>query len=305
MPVRIGLGLSNFEFSGPDAFWRWIALCEAGGVDSIWQSDSLVSKMPFLECMSVMAALAGATKRLKFGMGVLALGLRDPFLVARQCATIDYLSKGRLLPAFGIGALAMPDWSTLGIPNKDQGSRMDEAIEIMARLWRGEAVDFEGRHFQYKDATIAPLPAQQPLPLWLGGASQAAIRRTGRFGTGWLAGFESPEEIGPIVAAINQCAQESGRTIDPEHFGAGFFFHISHGIGESGEPLRERLRRRFNGRNLDHIVVQGDAARVIARIAEYRAAGITKFVLRPLGADDDEICAQTRRMIDEVIPAVA
>src|ERR1700744_4486708 len=101
MAVRIGLGLGDFPFSSGAAFWRWVALCEDGGVDSLWQSDRLVSPEPFLECMSVMAALAGATTRIKFVMSVLALGLREPLIVATECATIDYLSGGRLLPAFG------------------------------------------------------------------------------------------------------------------------------------------------------------------------------------------------------------
>src|SRR5438477_427200 len=100
--VAVGVGLMEFPFSGAAAFWRWVDLCEAGGVDSIWQTDRLVSPTPFLECMSVMAALAGRTRRIKFGVNVLSLAMRDAVLVARQCATIDFLSNGRLLPAFGI-----------------------------------------------------------------------------------------------------------------------------------------------------------------------------------------------------------
>ena len=78
-------------------------MCEEGGVDSIWQTDTLVSKEPMLECMTTMAALAGATKKLKFGMNVASVALRDPLVLAKQCATIDVLSNGRILPAFGIG----------------------------------------------------------------------------------------------------------------------------------------------------------------------------------------------------------
>jgi hypothetical protein len=94
--VVAGLGLFEFPFSGAGAFWRWVDLCEAGGVDSLWHSDRLCGDTPALECMSVMAALAGATRRLKFGMNVASAGLRDPLLLACQCATIDTLSDGRL-----------------------------------------------------------------------------------------------------------------------------------------------------------------------------------------------------------------
>src|SRR5665213_1150270 len=102
--VAVGMGIMEFPFSGAAAYWRWVDMLEAGGVDSLWQTDRLVSPTPFLECMSVMAALAGRTRRLKFGVNVLSLAMRDAVLVARQCATIDFLSDGRLLPAFGIGS---------------------------------------------------------------------------------------------------------------------------------------------------------------------------------------------------------
>ena len=84
MGVAIGLGIADFPFSEAAAYWRWVDLCEEGGVDSLWQTDRLVSPKPILEVMSVMAALAGATKRIKFGMNVASVGLRDPLLLARQ-----------------------------------------------------------------------------------------------------------------------------------------------------------------------------------------------------------------------------
>ena len=101
MGIGVGLGLADFPFSDARAFWRWVDLCEEGGVDSLWQTDRLVSRQPILECMSAMAAIAGRTRRIKFGMNVASVGLRDPLLLAKQCATIDVLSEGRLLRAFG------------------------------------------------------------------------------------------------------------------------------------------------------------------------------------------------------------
>jgi hypothetical protein len=103
MKRRIGLGLANFPFSDARAFWRWVERCEDSTVDSIWQTDRLVSPVAQLESMTTMAALAGATRRLKFGMNVTVVAFRDPLVLARECATIDFLSNGRLLPAFGVG----------------------------------------------------------------------------------------------------------------------------------------------------------------------------------------------------------
>ncbi len=153
MTVGIGLGLMEFPFAEARGYWRWVDLCEAGGVDSIWQTDRLLSREPQLECMSVMAALAGRTRRLKFGMNVVSLALRDPVLLAKQCATIDMLSEGRLLPAFGIGSPRGPEWAALHIDTKTRGKKTDEALEIIARLWREDSVDFSGEHFKLTGAS--------------------------------------------------------------------------------------------------------------------------------------------------------
>jgi alkanesulfonate monooxygenase SsuD/methylene tetrahydromethanopterin reductase-like flavin-dependent oxidoreductase (luciferase family) len=211
--ISIGLGLADNPFSAPDAFWRWVDVCEAAGIDSIWQSDRLIGRQPFLETLTTMAALAGRTRRLKFGMNVLSLAQRDPLLVAKQCATIDYLSNGRLLPAFGIGSDAGPEWAALGIDPKTRGARMDEALEIVSRLWRSDSVDFEGAHFRLKDASIAPRPVNGEIPLWIGGSSKAAVRRTARFGTGWQGGIDTPETT--ITASASRSASERS-TITPK-----------------------------------------------------------------------------------------
>src|SRR4030095_16202640 len=212
MGVAIGLGCAEFPFSGAAAYWRWIDMCEAGGVDSIWQTDRIVSRQPFLESMTTMAALAGRTRRMKFGMNVVSLVFRDPVLLAKQCATIDVLSNGRLLPAFGIGSPLAPEWEALGVDTKTRGRKTDECLEIIRRLWREESVDFNGAFYNLKGVTIAPQPVQPDLPMWIGGSSDAAIRRTARIGTGWQAGGDPPTEAGRGVAAIKGRTPEARRS---------------------------------------------------------------------------------------------
>src|SRR5438445_11243428 len=235
--VAIGLGLMEFPFAGVAGFWRWVDLCEAGGIDSLWQTDRMVSREPILECMSVMAALAGRTRRLKFGVNVLSLTFRDPVLLAKQCATIDVLSDGRLLPAFGIGSPLAPEWRTLNLDTKTRGRKTDEGLEIIRRLWREEEVDFEGVHYHLSGASIAPKPVQPDLPMWIGGSSEAAIRRTARVGTGWQAGPETPEQAKKVVAAIKTAAAEASRTIDDDHYGAGIPFRFGPADDPALAPL--------------------------------------------------------------------
>ncbi|MBU2534383.1 MAG: LLM class flavin-dependent oxidoreductase, partial [Alphaproteobacteria bacterium] len=235
MTIGVGTGLAECPFSDAAGFWRWVDMCEAGGVDSIWQTDRLVSRHPMLECMSVMAALAGRTQRMRFGMNVVSLALRDPVLCAKQCATIDFLSGGRLLPAFGIGSPLAPEWAAMNLNTKTRGRVTDEALDVIARLWRDEVVDYDGRHFQLRAASIAPKPVQAELPMWMGGASKAAIERTARIGTGWIGGVETPAQTAPIVAAIREAAMAAERSIDDDHYGASFPFYF----GRFEDPVME------------------------------------------------------------------
>ena len=304
MTVAVGLGLMDFPFEDAKGFWRFIDMAEAGGADSFWQTDRIVSPTPILECMTALAAIAGRTRRLKFGMNVVSLALRDPVLVAKQCATIDVLSEGRLLPAFGIGSPMAPEWTALSIDVKTRGAKTDEGLEIITRLWREDKVDYEGRHYKLKGASISPKPVQPDLPMWIGGGSEAAIRRTAKYGTGWQAGPETPPEAGKIVAAIKRAAAEQGRSIDNDHYGAGFPFFF----GKEDDPAVVRgleAYRKRTGRQATGYFAVGDKDTIVERIGEYVAYGVEKFVLRPVGRGETQIMAQTERLVREVIPEVS
>ena len=144
---------------------------------------------------------------------------------------------------------------------------------------------------------------QAALPLWLGGSSKPAIRRTARIGTGWLAGLETPEQVAPAIAGIKEALAETGRRIDADHYGASFSFRF----GSWDEPLMQQVAEtyavRFQ-RDPKGGIVAGDAAAIMDRVEAFVAAGASKFVLWPLGSDDDDILDQTRRLIEEVQPAV-
>jgi probable F420-dependent oxidoreductase len=302
MTVAIGLGLMDYPFAGAGDYWRWVDLCEAGGIDSIWQTDRLVSKAPILECMTVMAALAGRTRRLRFGMNVVSLALRDPVLLAKQCATIDVLSEGRLLPAFGIGSPLGPEWTALDIDTKTRGRRTDESLEIIARLWREESVDFQGKHYKLAGASISPKPVQPDLPMWIGGSSDAAVRRTAKYGTGWQGGGETIEDAIRTVAAIKKALPEAGRSIDEDHYGASFPYYF----GAPNDPVVGRAMDAYakrTGRDPKRQFAVGDANTILDRVAEYVAGGVQKFILRPIGPGE-QVLVQTRLLIEQVLPQV-
>src|SRR5262245_16197900 len=173
----------------------------------------------------------------------------------------------------------------------------------MARLWAGERLTFEGEHYRYADARISPRPVQQPLPLWIGGSSPAAIRRTAKLGTGWLGGIQTPAQVAPVVAAIKKLGEESGRPVPEDHFGASFAFRL----GPQDESLVSRAfaqRARAAGADFDpkSYFALGEASQVLERIAQYRATGVSKFVLIPLAQSESDLLEQTRRLAAEVIP---
>jgi hypothetical protein len=302
--IAVGVGIMEFPFQTANGFWRWIDLCEQGGIDSFWQTDRLVSKAPFLECMAALAAVAGRTTRLKFGVNVVSVAMREPLLLAKQCATIDMLSNGRLLPGFGIGSPRGTEWEAMHLDTTTRGRKTDEALEIIARLWAGETLDFQGRHFKLTKAAIRPLPAQKDLPMWIGGSSDAAIKRTAKIGSGWQAGAESPAAVGEVIAGIKAALLETGRTIEEDHYGAAFAFRF----GGSDDPGVAKVMEQYQartGRDPRDLFAMGDAETIMTRLAAYVEAGASKFILRPIAEGDDDMLAQTKRLVEEVLPQVA
>jgi len=303
MGIAAGLGIANFNFGNARAFWKWVDLCDNGGVDSIWQSDRIIDPVPNLEAMSVMAALAGGSKKIKFGMNVASLGLRNPVLTAKQCATIDVLSEGRLLPAFGVGSALSRDFTATGIPTKGRGKRTDEGLQIISRLWSEDNVTFAGEYYQLDEATIAPKPIQNPLPLWVGGSAKQAIERTARWGTGWQAGIETAADIAPVISAIKTRAIDLDRRIPDDHFGAGFGFRF----GSTDEPIvnryNEMLTKRLKKEPKGFSAI-GGVEELMNLIHEFHAAGAHKFILRPIASGEDDMMAQTRLLGEKLLPEI-
>jgi len=302
--IAVGIGLMEYPFDTAEGFWRWVDLCEQGGIDSIWQTDRLISRNPILECMTALAAIAGRTRRIKFGVNVVSVAMRDPVLLAKQCATIDVLSSGRLLPGFGIGSPRGPEWAAMNLDPTKRGRTTDEALEIISRLWAGEKLDFDGRAFKLKGALISPLPVQPDLPMWIGGSSEAAVRRTAKYGTGWQAGAETPQAVGEVIAAIKAALPAAGRSIDEDHYGAALAYRFGSWDDPNMAKIMDHYRTRTGRDARDHFVV-GTAEDMVDRIAEYVEAGASKFILRPAAHGDDDMYAQTKRLVEEVIPRVS
>ena len=301
MAIGIGMGTSVFPFDEARDYFKWVDKCEAGKVDSIWQTDRLVSKESMLECLSAMAILAGYTESIRFGMNVASIAIRDPLVTAKQCATIDYISGGRLLPAFGLGSKISRDYTATNISTKGRGKKADEALEIVSRLWAEDSVTFHGEHFSYKDAVINPKPVNASIPLWIGGSSQIAVKRTARVGTGWLGGIDSPETAGAVVSGVKEALKNTERRIDDDHYGATLLFRFGNQDDRSVLSTTKGISARM-GKNAGRYYVVGETSQIVERIKEFIDVGCHKFVMLPMASGTKDVMEQTRLCIDEVIP---
>ncbi len=305
MAVRAGFGIANFPFDKPKSWFEWVQLLERYKVDSVWQTDRLVSVDPYLEAVSVMATLAGCTERIKFGMNAIVAPLRDPLVLAKQCATIDFLSNGRLLPMFGVGYPNAIEWKTTNRDASDRGARSSEIFQLLNMLWTQESVTFEGKFYQYRNVSVTPRPIQQPLPLWIGGNADAALKRTARLGTGWIGGITTVEQVDHAIKLIRSEATALGRTIDDDHYGTSLAFRI----GSVDDPVVSQfplVRRAGIGDEIDlrPLLAIGSVQQIIDRIEAYKAVGASKFVLLPIALGDADVFDQTRRACEEILPAI-
>lgn len=157
----------------------------------------------------MVGALATITKRLKFTNNVFVLPMRNPFLVAKAIGTAAIVSNNRVIPAIGVG-WSKDEFELLQQDFHTRGKRTDEMVEIMRRLWSGEMVEFQGKHYQFDRLEMNPAPSRE-IPIWVGGISDAAIRRAARLGDGWVTDLQSSDEILACVEKLHNYRKEYGR----------------------------------------------------------------------------------------------
>ena len=306
MKTRIGIGMGAWPFPEHHAnsFFDFIDYCDTLGVDSLWFSDRIVGSGNTMEPVVTMAALAARSKKMKFGTSVLVLTVRNPVVLAKELATLDFLSNGRLLLVAGLGLEDPIEYGACGVAKHERGGRTDEAIVALRKLWSEDKASFEGRFYRFHDVVIEPRPVQKPgPPIWIGGRSEAALRRTGRLGDGWLPSAVTPEEIGRAIQAIRRYAAEAGREIPEDHYGVSIPCAIA---GDREEAVRQAspfFRPRRDDVAPEEYCVFGTAEDIIRRIQQYVEVGVTKFVLRPVCPQDMWV-AQVERLAGEVIHPV-
>jgi probable F420-dependent oxidoreductase len=252
--------------------------------------------------MTTLAAVAARTTRLKFGPSVFVTPFRTPVMAAREIAMIDYLSGGRMLPAFGIGVEQEREFLAAGVPFKERGRRTDEAIAIMRRCWADNDVTYEGEFWRLDRITVLPKPVQQPMPLWIGGSSEAAMRRAGRLGDGWIPSFIPPARFASGVAQTQRFATDAGREVPADHFGVLVNFCFAEDRAAARTLAGPFIPRgRVDDATLEACTAFGPPAMLRERLDEYAAGGASKFIVRPM-CPPERMLEQLSRLADEVVP---
>ena len=278
---------------GAAFLWTLCDMLERSDVDSIWLSDRLSSPAPVPEVMTTLAAIAARTTRLKFGPSVMVLPYRTPVVAAKEMATVDWLSQGRLFPAVGVGVELPREFDASGVPFAERGRRTDEAIRVMRLLWTQDEVTFQGDFYKLDRVSIFPKPWQTPPPIWIGGKSEAAMRRTARLGDGWIPSFITPDEMRAGVQKVHDLAGAAGRQVPEDHFGTLINYAIADSEATALALAQPYVPRgRVDEATMRQCTAFGPAGRLIEKVEEYVKAGASKFILRPLCPPD--------RMLDQL-----
>ena len=285
---------------GRNSLIEFAQTAEKAGIHSAWASDHVCwpaeykSKYPYssdgsfpapaglgwLDPIGTLLFVAGCTDQIRLGFTVLILPYRPPVATAKQLATIDVVSEGRLILGVGVGWMR-EEAEVLGMPWDNRGRRSDEQLEIFEALFREEAPSYDGNYYSFPQVRFEPKPIQQPLPVWVGGNSQAAFRRTARFGHAFHAAFEPLDVVKREWGQVREACEAIGR--DPDELDLSLRMFLD--PNETMEPAKS---------------IGGSSDQMVETIGLCQEIGITHVLLDPVarGGIDGRLGALTDFMSD-------
>ncbi len=226
--MEFGIAFANtLQFTEHDGLVELARSAEAAGFDSLWTVEHVIfpdgyqSEYPYARSGKMaadaatpipdpliwLAFVAAATTTLRLGTGILILPQRNPLVLAKEVATLDRLSGGRVELGIGVGWLR-EEFDALGVPFERRGARTDEWIDVMRAVWTEDHVDFDGEFASFRGASVNPKPADGPVPITVGGHSAAAAKRAGRLGDGF---FPGKGDLPELIDIMRQTAADAGR----------------------------------------------------------------------------------------------
>lgn len=294
-----------------EQLWSDAAQAEELGFDHIWLGDSVtVLDKARGDCLTTMAALAARTSRMRIGAVPMLPALRNPVLLAHALATLDVISKGRIVLGVSVGPVRdyiQRQFAACGVPPQEKAGRLSESIEIMRRLWSETTVNYDGRYYQLRDVGILPHPAQkQGIPIWIAAdRNENGFKRVGRLGDGWVTLAPTVERFAAARQKIDRYAQEHSRVgkCRPSALFAAF------NIQADGDRARNegwQWMERFFGQpkeRLGHFfAIFGTPEECSSLLKGYVEAGLTAIIAR---IASDDVRGQESLLLNEIKPRLA
>ena len=286
-PVRFGVLLPNFDLMGtgqPPRVVEAARLAEELGFDAGWVGDHLWAHVPWLDASLALAAAAAVTERLGLGFSVMQLGLRQPAWAAKQIQSICALSGGRLALGVGAGGEYPSETEAAGVPIERRGRRLDEALSVLPDLLLGRRVDYEGETLTVHADPLTPAVSALPRVL-VGGRGDVALRRTVRFGDGWMPMWLSPETLIERGERLRQlAAARDGRA---RSITLLILVHVDDELERARRVAAEHLELQYKLplRAVEKWAALGPGERVAEQLQAYLHAGVDELVLMTLGGD--------------------
>ena len=276
MKVRIGYGLGVRTSLNDSGFLDVVDTLERLRFDSLWLSERIGGEAP--DPLVAMSMAAARTTRLKVGMSVMVLPGRNPIILAKELATLDRMSNGRLLPAFGLGVADPHEQQAFGVERTKRAKMFNEALAVMRSCWMDDEVTFHGEHFHYDALRVTPKPQQQPPDVWLGGIAESELKRVGRLADGWLPSFVTPSDAEAGWETVQRIATEHEREIEDEHFGV----LIPYVMGDAPAALLAGLQARRPDLDDVSVLVPSGWEALANTINQFVSVGASKFVVVPM-----------------------
>lgn len=287
--------------------WR----VEQLGFDSLWATDNIFSGCPAPEIFTAVALMAAHTSRIKVGTSVAILPPRNPGRVAQAVATLDVVTRGRVILGVGVGSRAGNPVEPVDYNPQRRGKRFEEQIQVMKMLWTESPVSFDGEFYRFNDVTLLPRPVQQPHPpIWLGGklggSDDRVLRRAARLADAYIPAWVTPEYYTEIFERIGRYAAEYGRDLSTMTRALHIYTCLANTPEEAARISSEVLSNRYGypaSPPADNSVLFGTPDRCRQILAEFIEAGATHIVMNPTCRPDD-VEGQLEILAQEVVPAL-
>jgi alkanesulfonate monooxygenase SsuD/methylene tetrahydromethanopterin reductase-like flavin-dependent oxidoreductase (luciferase family) len=291
--VKVGAQYQGDDL-GPKSFAQ---RAEATGFDSVWCGDHVAH---LIDGLTALGAYAGATEHITIGLNLLVAPYRPAAVMAKALATVALMAPGRVVAGFGVGGEFPYEFAATGADLRTRGAYTDEALGIIERLWTGQPLTFDGRWARFHNFVLEPAPDPAP-EIWIGGRSEAALRRAVRSGAGYVPYLVSPQQLADRSQRLDQLAAEAGRAAGSLKLGC----LVTMIPAPSADAAVERGLNALNlsGLTPDSIrsmYLIGDDDAMLARVRLYSAAGVDHLILGCLpgtGAERDEFFAACERLL--------